>query len=72
MIFKVTRGFCASARYYDTLGITQAANHIEVKKAYYQLVKKYHPDVNKENPDAEEKFKEIVIAYETLIDPTKR
>jgi DnaJ-class molecular chaperone len=35
-------------------------------------VKKYHPDVNKENPDAEEKFKEIVIAYETLIDPTKR
>lgn len=44
----------------------------EVKKSYYSLVKKYHPDLNKDNPDAEEKFKTIVKAYETLIDPNLR
>ena len=44
----------------------------EVKKSYYALVKKYHPDLNKDNPDAEEKFKTIVKAYETLIDPNLR
>jgi molecular chaperone DnaJ len=44
----------------------------EVKKSYYKLVKKYHPDLNKDNPDAEEQFKSIVKAYETLIDPNKR
>jgi len=45
---------------------------IEVKKAYYGLVKKNHPDVNKEDPNAEENFKMIVKAYEILKDPVSR
>lgn len=44
----------------------------EIKVSYYKLVKVYHPDLNKDKPNAEEKFKEIVKAYETLSDPTKR
>jgi molecular chaperone DnaJ len=57
--------------YYEVLGVKKDASKEELKKAYRKLVKKYHPDVNKES-DAEEKFKEIQEAYETLSDEGKR
>lgn len=56
---------------YDVLGIQKGADQKEVKKAYYQLVKKYHPDVNKEK-DAEKRFHKIQESYEILSDKEKR
>lgn len=58
--------------YYDVLGINRDAEQEEVKKAYRRLTRKYHPDVNKEDPQAAEKFKEINEAYKVLSDPHKR
>ncbi len=52
--------------YYDILGLKQDSNKDEVKKAYRKLSKKYHPDVNPNNKEAEEKFKKIAEAYEVL------
>jgi curved DNA-binding protein len=57
--------------YYATLGVPRDAGAHDIKKAYRKLAHKYHPDVSKE-ADAEEKFKEIGEAYETLKDPEKR
>jgi molecular chaperone DnaJ len=57
--------------YYDRLGISRTADDKEIKKAYRNLARKYHPDVNKD-PGAEDKFKEINEAYSTLSDPQKR
>lgn len=57
--------------YYATLGVERTASAADVKKAYRKLAHKYHPDVSKET-DAEEKFKEVAEAYETLKDPEKR
>ncbi|APX72643.1 molecular chaperone DnaJ [Companilactobacillus allii] len=56
---------------YEVLGVDKNASEDEIKKAFRGLSKKYHPDINKA-PDAEEKFKEINDAYETLKDPQKR
>ena len=57
---------------YDaTLGVARDASADDVKKSYRKLARKYHPDVSKEK-DAEEKFKEMAEAYETLKDPEKR
>src|SRR5438093_793090 len=53
--------------YYAILGVARNASPEQIKKAYRKLALKYHPDVSKE-PDAEEKFKELVEAYETLKD----
>ncbi|KAG6593323.1 Chaperone protein dnaJ GFA2, mitochondrial, partial [Cucurbita argyrosperma subsp. sororia] len=54
-----------SARdYYDTLGVNKNATASEIKKAYYGLAKKLHPDTNKDDPDAEKKFQEVSKAYE--------
>lgn len=59
--------------YYDVLGVKKNASADELKKAYRKLARKYHPDLNKDNPkEAEAKFKEINEAYETLSDETKR
>ena len=57
--------------YYEVLGLQKGASDDEIKRAYRQLAKKYHPDINKE-PGAEEKFKEINEAYDTLSDPDKK
>lgn len=57
--------------YYEVLGVDKSASKAEIKKAYRQLAKKYHPDMNKA-PDAEEKFKEVQEAYEVLSDDQKR
>ena len=57
--------------YYEVLGVSKDASAAEIKSAFRQLAKKYHPDVSKE-PDAEKKFKEVQEAYEVLGDETKR
>ena len=57
--------------YYEVLGLKKGASDDEIKRAYRQMAKKYHPDINKE-PGAEEKFKEINEAYEVLSDPNKK
>ena len=57
---------------YNVLGISRAASTEEVKKAYRQLARKYHPDVNQGNKQAEERFKEISFAHDVLSDDQKR
>ncbi|XP_065556295.1 protein tumorous imaginal discs, mitochondrial-like isoform X2 [Artemia franciscana] len=58
--------------YYDILGVPRNASVKEIKKAYYQLAKKYHPDTNKSDPNSGKKFQEVSEAYEVLSDDTKR
>jgi len=58
--------------YYEVLGVNRDAGEAELKKAFRQLARKYHPDLNPDNKDAETKFKEINEAYEVLSDPEKR
>ncbi len=58
--------------YYTTLGVDRKAGKDEIKKAYRKLAMKYHPDQNKDNKDAEQKFKEINEAYDVLKDDQKR
>lgn len=58
--------------YYEALGVDKNASADEIKSAYRRLAKKYHPDLNPNNAEAAEKFKEINEAYETLSDPTKK
>lgn len=58
--------------YYSVLGVDKSATQNDIKKAYRKLAKKYHPDVNKDNKEAEKKFKEANEAYEVLGDEEKR
>lgn len=66
------RIMAAKRDYYEILGIERTADENSIKKAYRKLAKKYHPDTNKGNPQAEEKFKEATEAYAVLSDPEKR
>ena len=58
--------------YYEVLGIDKGADEATIKKAYRQLAKKYHPDMNPGNAEAEKKFKEASEAYAVLSDSEKR
>lgn len=58
--------------YYETLEIKRSATAEEIKAAYRKLARKFHPDLNKDNPAAEARFKEVQEAYEVLSDPGKR
>ncbi|XP_039133606.1 chaperone protein dnaJ GFA2, mitochondrial-like isoform X1 [Dioscorea cayenensis subsp. rotundata] len=69
--FHGTRAVAARS-YYDVLGVSKNAEASEIKKAYYVLAKKLHPDTNKDDPDAEKKFQEVQRAYEVLKDEEKR
>ncbi|GJM87900.1 hypothetical protein PR202_ga03901 [Eleusine coracana subsp. coracana] len=66
-----TRSVCARD-YYDVLGVSKDASGSDIKKAYYALAKKFHPDTNKDDADAEKKFQEVNRAYEVLKDEDKR
>ncbi len=57
---------------YDVLGVPKSASHAEIKKAYRQLAKKFHPDRNKDDTKAKERFTEINSAYEIVGDETKK
>ena len=58
--------------YYEVLGIGKNATDAEIKSAYRKLAKKYHPDLNPGNKEAEEKFKEVNEANDVLSNPDKR
>ncbi len=58
--------------YYEVLGVSRDAPDEDIKRAYRQAALKWHPDRNKDNPDAEARFKEAAEAYEVLADPDKR
>lgn len=67
-----TSSSLAQKDYYKILGVTKNSSSKEIKKSYYQLAKKYHPDTNKDDPNASKKFQEVSEAYEILSDDTKR
>lgn len=62
----------AKRDYYEVLGVNRNADNNTIKKAYRRLAKRYHPDTNTGNAQAEEKFKEATEAYDVLSDPEKR
>jgi len=75
--YAPSRAFHASSRlqkedYYELLGVPRGSTQQEIKKAYHKLALKYHPDKNKGNKEAEEKFKRMTMAYNVLSDEKQR
>ncbi|RLN95056.1 hypothetical protein BBJ28_00023015, partial [Nothophytophthora sp. Chile5] len=72
--FHSTRVACEPSKrdFYDVLGVSRDADKNEIKKKYYQLAKKYHPDTNKADPNTAKKFAEATEAWEILGDDDKR
>lgn len=62
----------AKRDYYEVLGVARNASQDEIRRAHRKLVRQYHPDLNKNNPSAEERFKEVQEAYDVLSDAQKR
>src|SRR5688572_203197 len=62
----------AKRDYYDVLGVSRKASAEEIKKAHRRLARKFHPDVNKDDPKATERFQEVQEAYDVLSDKEKR
>ena len=58
--------------YYEVLGVNKSSSDDEIKKAYRSLAKKYHPDMNPGDKEAEAKFKEVNEAYAVLSDPDQK
>ncbi|MCY4194828.1 MAG: J domain-containing protein [bacterium] len=61
-----------AADFYELLGVGRGASEGDLKKAFRKLARQYHPDANPDDAEAESRFKEIALAYETLSDPQKR
>src|SRR3712207_6728942 len=57
---------------YKVLGVSKGASQEEIRRSYRKLARKHHPDANRDDPKAEERFKEIQHAYEILSNPEKR
>ncbi|XP_077575077.1 dnaJ homolog subfamily A member 3, mitochondrial-like isoform X1 [Stigmatopora nigra] len=70
--FRTSTRFTNKQDLYKVLGVARTATQKDIKKAYYQLAKKYHPDTNQDDPDAKEKFAKLAEAYEVLSDEVKR
>ena len=62
----------AKRDYYEVLGVSKSADADAIKKAYRKLAKKYHPDANKDDPTAQQRFQEITEAYGVLSDPKQK
>jgi molecular chaperone DnaJ len=62
----------AERNYYQILGVERSASHGDIRKAYRKLARKHHPDINPGNKEAEDRFKEISVAYDILSDEQKR
>lgn len=65
--FHVTPILGAKKNYYEVLGVGRNSSPAEIKKAYFVLAKKYHPDQNKNDPNSKRKFEEISEAYEVRL-----
>ena len=70
--FSLKESVVSKMDLYQILGVTSGASQEDIKKAYRELAKKYHPDKNPGNPEAENKFKSIAHAYGIISDPDKR